>query len=250
MAIHTVGCDDDRRRLRRRRRPPGGAHLLGRARRPGPRLRRRPHDLLLDDVSGHAFVDLGEHRLKDLTSPQRLFQLAIEDLPDRFPPLRTLDARPTNLPTQATALVGRDRELAEIVGAAPPSGRPLRDADRAGRHRQDPARAVRGRGARRRRDAMASSSSRSRPSPTRRWSSPRSPRRSVSSRPPARTSTPTLRPRSCSSSSTTWSRSSRPPRTWRDSWRRRRACACWPPVVRRCAWRPSASIPIPAARPA
>ncbi len=73
------------------------------------------HDLLLDDVSGHAFVDLGEHRLKDLTSPQRLFQLAIEDLPDRFPPLRTLDARPTNLPTQATALVGRDRELAEIV---------------------------------------------------------------------------------------------------------------------------------------
>ncbi len=73
------------------------------------------HDLLLDDVTGHAFVDLGEHRLKDLTSPQHLFQLNVEDLPDRFPPLRTLDARPTNLPTQATALVGRDRELAEIV---------------------------------------------------------------------------------------------------------------------------------------
>ena len=73
------------------------------------------HDLLLDDVAGHAFVDLGEHRLKDLTSPQHLFQLTIEDLPDRFPPLRTLDARPTNLPTQATPLVGRDRELAEIV---------------------------------------------------------------------------------------------------------------------------------------
>ena len=72
-------------------------------------------DLLLDDVTGHAFVDLGEHRLKDLTSPQHLFQLTIEDLPHRFPPLRTLDARPTNLPTQATPLIGRDRELAEVV---------------------------------------------------------------------------------------------------------------------------------------
>jgi predicted ATPase/class 3 adenylate cyclase len=73
------------------------------------------HDLLLDDVFEHAFVDLGEHRLKDLTSPQRLFQLRVDGLPDRFPPLRTLDTRPTNLPTQATPLVGRDRELSEIV---------------------------------------------------------------------------------------------------------------------------------------
>jgi predicted ATPase/class 3 adenylate cyclase len=73
------------------------------------------HDLLLDDLFAHAFVDLGEHRLKDLASPQRLFQLTVAGLPDHFPPLRTLDARPTNLPTQATLLVGRDRELAEIV---------------------------------------------------------------------------------------------------------------------------------------
>ena len=72
-------------------------------------------DLLLDDVTGLAFVDLGEHRLKDLTSPQRLFQLSVEGLPDRFPPLRTIDGRPTNLPTQVTPLVGRDRELADIV---------------------------------------------------------------------------------------------------------------------------------------
>ncbi len=78
------------------------------------------HDLLLDDVTGHAFVDLGEHRLKDLTSPQHLFQLTIEDLPDRFPPLRTLDARPTNLPTQATA-AGRARSRAgRDRGPAPP----------------------------------------------------------------------------------------------------------------------------------
>jgi predicted ATPase/class 3 adenylate cyclase len=51
--------------------------------------------------------DLGEHRLKDLTAPQRLFQLG-EDL---FPPPKTLHR--TNLPIQSSALVGRDRELEE-----------------------------------------------------------------------------------------------------------------------------------------
>ena len=51
--------------------------------------------------------DLGEHRLKDLLEPQRLFQIGREE----FPPLKTLDW--TNLPVQATPLVGRERELAE-----------------------------------------------------------------------------------------------------------------------------------------
>ncbi|MBA2642762.1 MAG: adenylate/guanylate cyclase domain-containing protein, partial [Actinobacteria bacterium] len=51
--------------------------------------------------------DLGEHRLKDLTAPQRLYQLGDED----FPPLRTLYR--TNLPIQPTPLVGRERELEE-----------------------------------------------------------------------------------------------------------------------------------------
>jgi predicted ATPase/class 3 adenylate cyclase len=51
--------------------------------------------------------DLGEHRLKDLAQPVRLFQLGAAD----FPPLRTLYG--TNLPIQPTALVGRERELAE-----------------------------------------------------------------------------------------------------------------------------------------
>jgi predicted ATPase/class 3 adenylate cyclase len=57
--------------------------------------------------------DLGEHRLKDLTRPQQLHQLLIDDLPSDFPPLNTLDARPTNLPVQAAALIGRERELEE-----------------------------------------------------------------------------------------------------------------------------------------
>jgi predicted ATPase/class 3 adenylate cyclase len=53
-------------------------------------------------------IDLGEHRLKDLTAPIRLFQIG----GGRFPPLRTLHA--TNLPVQPTPLVGRERELAEV----------------------------------------------------------------------------------------------------------------------------------------
>jgi class 3 adenylate cyclase len=53
--------------------------------------------------------DLGKHRLKDLTGAQHLYQLG----PGDFPPLRTLDA--TNLPIAASPLVGRQRELDELV---------------------------------------------------------------------------------------------------------------------------------------
>jgi predicted ATPase/class 3 adenylate cyclase len=62
---------------------------------------------------GVSLRDLGEHRLKDLRAPERLAQLVIEGLPDDFPPLRSLDARPNNLPTQLTTFVGREHELAE-----------------------------------------------------------------------------------------------------------------------------------------
>jgi predicted ATPase len=53
--------------------------------------------------------DLGEHRLKDLPEPQRLYQLGTAE----FPPLKTLNS--TNLPVQSTPLVGRERELTEAV---------------------------------------------------------------------------------------------------------------------------------------
>jgi predicted ATPase/class 3 adenylate cyclase len=58
--------------------------------------------------------DLGEHRLKDLTRPQRLVQLVIPDLPSEFPSPRTLGAHPMGLPTQLSGFVGRQRELAEV----------------------------------------------------------------------------------------------------------------------------------------
>ena len=53
--------------------------------------------------------DLGEHRLKDLSAPERIFQLGSAD----FPPLKSLHQ--TNLPIPATPFMGRQRELAGVV---------------------------------------------------------------------------------------------------------------------------------------
>ncbi|HYN69478.1 MAG TPA: adenylate/guanylate cyclase domain-containing protein [Candidatus Eisenbacteria bacterium] len=69
---------------------------------------------------GGRLRDLGEHRLKDFDRPMRISQLEIDGLPTDFPELKTLDARPGNLPDQLTSFVGRDRELAqvsELIGA-------------------------------------------------------------------------------------------------------------------------------------
>ena len=60
-------------------------------------------------------LDLGERRLKDLFRPERVFQLIAPGLPSGFPPLRTLEDHPNNLPLQPTPLVGREREVAEVV---------------------------------------------------------------------------------------------------------------------------------------
>ncbi len=58
--------------------------------------------------------DLGEHRLKDLR-PEHLAILEIDDLPADPRPIRSLDNRPNNLPTQVTSFVGRATELAETT---------------------------------------------------------------------------------------------------------------------------------------
>jgi predicted ATPase/class 3 adenylate cyclase len=63
--------------------------------------------------------DLGERRLKDLRQPERIFQLVVHDLPDNFPPLRSLEVLPNNLPAQVTSFVGREREMAEIKRLLP-----------------------------------------------------------------------------------------------------------------------------------
>jgi predicted ATPase/class 3 adenylate cyclase len=63
-------------------------------------------------VHGISLTDLGVHRLKDLAQAEHLFQVDDPQHPESFPVLRTLSARPNNLPVQLTSFVGRD-ELAE-----------------------------------------------------------------------------------------------------------------------------------------
>ena len=80
--------------------------------------------LLSDAVSGLAardlppgvsLRDLGTHRLKDLREPEHLLQVVHPDLRTDFPPLRSLDALPNNLPVQLTSFIGREREKAEVT---------------------------------------------------------------------------------------------------------------------------------------
>jgi predicted ATPase/class 3 adenylate cyclase len=57
--------------------------------------------------------DLGQHRLKDLARPERIYQLSIDGLPTEFSPIRSLET-PTNLPAERTSFVGREREVARV----------------------------------------------------------------------------------------------------------------------------------------
>ena len=59
---------------------------------------------------------IGEHRLRDLSRPESVFQLQHPDLPSEFPPLKSLDNPdlPNNLPLQLTSFVGREEEMATI----------------------------------------------------------------------------------------------------------------------------------------
>jgi predicted ATPase len=64
---------------------------------------------------GVGLVDLGEHRLRDLSEPMRVFQVRYPELPSDFPPLHSLDVYPSNLPVQLSSFVGRKHEIAEIA---------------------------------------------------------------------------------------------------------------------------------------
>ena len=77
-------------------------------------LSQTTRDLLPEVIDDLTFRDLGDHRLKDLSGPQRLHQLCVEGLAVDFPPPRTIEGRATNLPAQPTPLVGRDAELEAV----------------------------------------------------------------------------------------------------------------------------------------
>ena len=73
-------------------------------------------DLVRDQLhDGIVLSDLGVHRLPDLGRPEAVFGLLHPDLPSTFPPLRSVDAFPGNLPVQMTSFVGRDREMKAIA---------------------------------------------------------------------------------------------------------------------------------------
>ena len=74
-------------------------------------------DLLRDGLPANTkLCDLGEHRLKDLVRPEHIYQLAHPSLPSEFPPIKSLDSLPNNLPVQLTSFIGREKEIAEIKG--------------------------------------------------------------------------------------------------------------------------------------
>ena len=60
-------------------------------------------------------VELGEHRLRDLSRAERVFQLRAAGLAAEFPALRSLDALPGNLPVQVTSFVGREQQLTRVA---------------------------------------------------------------------------------------------------------------------------------------
>ena len=61
-----------------------------------------------------SLLDLGEHRLKNLSRNENIFQLNVPNLPNDFPPLQSLNTIPNNLPTQLASFIGRNKETAEI----------------------------------------------------------------------------------------------------------------------------------------
>ena len=69
----------------------------------------------LDD--GLSFIDLGEHRLRDLARPERVFQVTGPGLPTDFGPPTWLDSLPGNLPPQVTSFVGREQAVIDIADA-------------------------------------------------------------------------------------------------------------------------------------
>ncbi|MDQ6780117.1 MAG: adenylate/guanylate cyclase domain-containing protein [Candidatus Eremiobacteraeota bacterium] len=113
MALHT-GCADERdgdyfgpavNRVARLMSIGAGGQLL---------VSGATHELLLANGGNVAFTDLGLHRLKDLTQPERVFQASTAGLQAQFPPLRSLDAVPNNLPVQVTSFCGREQDVEDL----------------------------------------------------------------------------------------------------------------------------------------
>jgi len=60
---------------------------------------------------GVGLTDLGLHHLRGIEGPERLFQVVAPGLETDFPPVRSLDTTPNNLPRQLSSFIGRDQEI-------------------------------------------------------------------------------------------------------------------------------------------
>ena len=67
--------------------------------------------------AGMELVDLGEHRLRDLGQSHPNLPVDPRRRPWEFPPLRTLDSFPGNLPAQVSSFIGRKADVARVVKA-------------------------------------------------------------------------------------------------------------------------------------
>jgi len=114
MSLHTAQAE------------PHGGDYYGRDVNRCARIRSAAHgsqilvsDITRDATEGFDFLDLGLHRLMDLSEQQRIYQVLAPDIAREFPPLRSLNAIRHNLPVQLTSFIGREKELEELRTLAP-----------------------------------------------------------------------------------------------------------------------------------
>lgn len=92
------------------------ARLLGAGSGQQTLITQSTYELVSGQISGALELqDLGVHRFRDLTLPENVWQVLHPELPRVFPPLKSLDYLPTNLPVQLTSFIGREKEMAEIT---------------------------------------------------------------------------------------------------------------------------------------
>lgn len=74
-----------------------------------------------DRQNNVSFKDLGERRLKDIIQPIQLYQVTAAGIRTDFPPVKTLDLRPNNLPVQLTSFIGRENEMKQLKSLLKPN---------------------------------------------------------------------------------------------------------------------------------
>jgi predicted ATPase/class 3 adenylate cyclase len=74
------------------------------------------HALVVEHLSEAVGLrPLGGHLLRDMPQPEQIFQVLAPDIAAGFPPLRATHTHPTTLPVPRTLLVGREKEIADIL---------------------------------------------------------------------------------------------------------------------------------------